>query len=765
MRMIPERRILLYVGSMIGGIIIGTKLMSGLMSGMGPLYVTLSAGLKSLGSEVLATGVGVVLALILSFGVVLVGALLRAKLMHRLGHSSPRTSTDEAPITPAITPAITGAIIMSLFLFAWMGLGIAVVIFQMARLPLGVINFGQDVRLTGQIEAIDGRADARLRFWLYVTEIRTAPKALETHRVRLSVRADDDVKALKVGQYVRLRARLYPPPTPVLFGAPDYGLQALARGIVASGFATSPIEQLDDTEKPRGWRVRLAAFRQLRADAIMAGMSSPAGGVAAALLIGDRRYVSAGTYDLFRESGLAHLLAISGLHMGLLCFGVIAFLRCCAALFPVWASRFPVHKVAACFGLMAGFVYVCLSGASISAVRAFLMAVLILFALLSDRLALTLRNVAIAAIVILFFNPAALYTAGFQLSFAATAALVMSFERRHGITGQKAGQASGSMGRFRRWAWGLMLASLIASLATLPFTAQHFGVVAPWGVLANLAGIPLTALWIMPAGLAVLVTQLLPFPGFMADASLWIMQSGIDVLIAVAGWFAGLPFSPVRVPPPGTIIITGLVAMMIILLSVERSNDPSPRYSPSDLPKSGVKIASQTGARYFPGTAMILSGRAMQLGMIAVLGITGLFWVLRPAVDGVYFAARTSFLLLPVDSGVLSDEKIYNRNTLPTGTLSDNMNDKAEVEKPIEAIAISTRQNRKLSDFYADSARRILAIEEIFDTTNNGATNNGATNIVPPDTTNAAPKLILHRNGGSHCHRNGPCKPKPSLSY
>ena len=166
-------------------------------------------------------------------------------------------------------------------------------------------------------------------------------------------------------------------------------------------------------------------------------MTKPEGGIAAALLIGDRRYVSRHTYDLFRQSGLAHLLAISGLHMGLLCFGVVAALRRFMALFPHIASRLPVHKVAASGGLfVAGLLYVLLSGASISAVRAFLMATLVILSWIIDRPGVTLRNVGIAAILIVLINQLALLSAGFQLSFAATTGLVLWYDRARTYEGE-----------------------------------------------------------------------------------------------------------------------------------------------------------------------------------------------------------------------------------------------------------------------------------------------------------------------------------------
>ena len=133
----------------------------------------------------------------------------------------------------------------------------------------------------------------------------------------------------------------------------------------------------------------------------------------------------------------------------------------------------PVHKLAACVGMVAGFAYLLLSGMSVSAVRAWLMAMLVLAAWLLDRLGLTLRNVGIAAFIVLLVSPLSLFTAGMQLSFAATAALVIWFEgRRHAREGRS---------RPRQVASRPDAASLVAGGATMPLTAYHFGTVAPVG--------------------------------------------------------------------------------------------------------------------------------------------------------------------------------------------------------------------------------------------------------------------------------------------
>lgn len=496
---------------------------------------------------------------------------------------------------------------------AWCLAGILSSLFQASQLPIGLVDRAARVEVAGMVEHVDGRFDRRLRMWLRVDDIIRARQdiaaRIDGNIIRLSVRPDKMNPV--AGERERVVARIYAPPERVLHGAPEYSLRARARDVVASGYVIGQRSLKRERDPQRGWAARLSAFRQTRADQIATSMTAPAGGIAAALLIGDRRYISEATYDLFRGSGLAHLLAISGLHMGLLCFGLIACLRGLAALIPSLACRVPVHKFAALAGVTVGLGYVLLSGLSISAIRAFLMAMLILAAWLIDRLGLTIRNVGLAAGAILLVSPLALFSAGFQLSFAATAALVIWFEswrRRH--------SPGGNRGRMRRWVTDLITASLIASAATLPLTAYHFGAIAPWGVAANLLGIPLTGLWIMPAGLAVLITDALPVPDFLSGLALLAMQGGIDALVMVAGWFAALPASPMPVTPPSPmVLVIGYAgAGMLLCIAAE--------------------------------------GRVRAMGGACLAVCVAAYLITRPPVDGVLFArGQGAHLVLPGVNG------------------------------------------------------------------------------------------------------------------
>ncbi|MDC1120745.1 ComEC/Rec2 family competence protein [Alphaproteobacteria bacterium] len=256
---------------------------------------------------------------------------------------------------------------------------------------------------------------------------------------------------------------------------------------------------------------------------------------------------------MFRKSGLAHLLANSGLHMGLLCFGCMAAMRYGAALLPVWASHVPIHKYAVVVAISIGLIYVSLSGASVSAMRAFMMALLVIFAVLIDRQALTMRNVALAGFVILALNPVALFIGGFQLSFTATALLVMAYEKTQHRPMQR-----------RHWLWryaaGIIIASFLANCATAPFTAQHFGSFTPWGVIANMIGIALTGFWIMRAALFYLLA--LPFGASGVIAP--VLELGIVMLIHTAEFLANLPFANSAVTPPGYAALTLLVMGVVV---------------------------------------------------------------------------------------------------------------------------------------------------------------------------------------------------------
>lgn len=311
------------------------------------------------------------------------------------------------------------------------------------------------------------------------------------------------------GRYVRCWAVLRPPPAPVIEGDYDFDRQAWYGGLGAVGYVQGRCRggALGAPRKlSADLALQLGRARRLVARHVETASGERAGGFAAALASGDRSLMRASDQEALRGSGLAHLLAISGLHMGIV--GGIVFLfvwRGLALIEPI-ALRTSVKKPAAAVALVACGVYLIISGASVSTQRAYVMALVFFGAVLFDRTALTQRSLAIAMILIILIAPWSVLTPGFQMSFAATAALIAAYEawrrRRHA-------QGRGQGHRVMFWLKSLAVTSLVSSLATMPFALFHFNRVAGLGLIANLLAMPIISL--ISAPLAALALILSPF--------------------------------------------------------------------------------------------------------------------------------------------------------------------------------------------------------------------------------------------------------------
>ncbi|MEC7514955.1 MAG: ComEC/Rec2 family competence protein [Pseudomonadota bacterium] len=233
---------------------------------------------------------------------------------------------------------------------------------------------------------------------------------------------------------------------------------------------------------------------------------------------------------------MAHLLAISGLHMGLVTGFVFFLLRAVMALLPPLALRWPIKKFAALGALAAAATYLALSGAAAPAERAFVMVTVALVAVVLDRVALSLRSLALPAVVVLALSPAALLGPSFQMSFAAAIALVALFEGPWTARLRRRGEELSGLTAIARYGLMVAVSSLIAGLATAPFVAYHFHAVSVVGVLANLLAVPLTALWIMPAGVLALAVMPLGGDGPILDAMGWGIAAVLWWAETIAAW-------------------------------------------------------------------------------------------------------------------------------------------------------------------------------------------------------------------------------------
>lgn len=385
---------------------------------------------------------------------------------------------------------------------------------------------------------------------------------------RLRIRLLRPQAELQPGDRVRIRASLRPPPAPAMPGAFDFARQAYFQRLGAVGFALSPAEP--DPSRPgaggwpglRDWRLAWSGLRRVLAARIAANLEGEAGAVAVALITGDRSAIPEPVLEDMRRSGLAHLLAISGLHLGLVAGLVFFAVRAVLALAPPLALRFPIKKWAAVAAAVVALAYLFLVGATIPTQRAYVMVALALGAIILDRQPISLRLLAAAAVLVLLIAPESLLSASFQMSFAAVTALVAAYELvdRRRLRG---GREDTALSRFWLYLGFLLLSSVIANLATAPFAVFHFNRLALFGLAANLLAVPLTAFWIMPWALIAMLLLPLGLEGL----ALAPMGLGIELVLAVAERIAGWPGSvvPVRALPLWGLAATVLGGLWLCL--------------------------------------------------------------------------------------------------------------------------------------------------------------------------------------------------------
>jgi competence protein ComEC len=451
--------------------------------------------------------------------------------------------------------------------FAGIAAGFAVATLNTARLTHPVLRTtASSVSLSGFVEVREERERSD-RIVVRVNSIAGRRLDEAPDRVRISVRKDT---APAVGSFVTLKAHLSPPLPPLRPGGYDFARDMYFAGLGASGYALGKIATTPAPVAP-GFRLRFATaidyMREMIDKRIRAVIPGDEGSIASALITGKRDAISPPVSDGFYISSLAHVLAISGYHMAVVSGLAFFFLRGGLALVPSLASRKPIKKWAAAGALGTGAFYLVLSGASVSTQRAFIMIAIVLIGVMMDRRALTFRTITIAALAVLALAPQAIAHPSFQMSFAATLALIASYNR--GLP-WRAKADTPRAARIALWGGGevaaLMFASLIAGLATTPYAAFHFHRLAPYGVLANLLAMPVVSVWVMPMG--ILGVLALPF-GF--DAMFWkLMGYGIDWMITVVVWVSNLPGAVGRIQAFGTgplLLATAALLLLCLLRS------------------------------------------------------------------------------------------------------------------------------------------------------------------------------------------------------
>ncbi|MCF6327997.1 MAG: competence protein ComEC family protein [Devosiaceae bacterium] len=356
-----------------------------------------------------------------------------------------------------------------------------------------------------------------------------------------------------IGDIINAPMRLYRVPGPVVPGGYDSQFHAYFKGIGAYGSTTGIMTVTNKVQKNSLAR-NIQELREFIGMRIDFALAPPISGIARALIVGDQGQIDENIRTRLADAGLAHVLAISGLHLSLVAGGIFAAIRMGLAGFYGVGQKISVKKISAVGGIIAALIYLALSGASVSAVRASLMLILIFGAVLAGRRALTMRNVAFAALFVIITDPSSIFRPGFQLSFAAVIALVGSYE---GYKSKFRNDANATI-KLTRFFSGIALTSLIAGAATALFAAYHFQNVAPFGVLGNMVAIPLVAFIVLPAALMAVLFMPLGMEAIFFAPMGW----GIEQILTVANYISSLGSG--LISPP----ILGQMSLIIALFAM-----------------------------------------------------------------------------------------------------------------------------------------------------------------------------------------------------
>lgn len=378
-------------------------------------------------------------------------------------------------------------------------------------------------------------------------------------KIRLKSRVD---KGLLVGQRIKALSKIHPPSAPLIPGGFDFQRHLYFKGIGGVGFIYKGVEIMRDVSRS-GFRQRVEGLRQNIAMRVEQAMKYPEAGMATALMIGRKSAIAEEDKEAMRASGLAHMLAISGLHVGLFSGALFFIVRLLLACLPGMALRYPIKKYAAVTAIVGALGYMFIAGASIPTQRAMMMTGIVFAAIILDRSPVSLRLVAFAAFVVLLFFPESLLSASFHMSFAAVTGLIAFYDwlRPHWSRWHR---QTGITRRAGLYFLGVCLTTVIATITTAPFALFHFHQLAAFGVIGNLIAVPLLAFVIMPSVL--LSFFLMPFG--LEFLPLYVTEFGVASVLDIAHWVEALPHSVFRVSmlPDSSIIFLVLSALILILM-------------------------------------------------------------------------------------------------------------------------------------------------------------------------------------------------------
>lgn len=428
--------------------------------------------------------------------------------------------------------------------------GFAAGVWRTAEIAAPMLERPRIGKLAGFVESVETRDGGGARLVLLVTEIAGVPAAERPQRARVNIRAG----TVAPGDHIVATARLLPPPGPARAGGYDFGRDAFFRGIGAVGSIAGKVS-LAPPPHPLPLRLTLDAAIDRARNALTQRIATVAGGqggaVAAALVTGKRGLITEATNGDLRAAGIYHIVSISGLHMVLAAGTIFWLVRALLALSQTIALSWPVKKTAALAAMVGATAYCVFSGGEVATERSLIMTLVMLGAILVDRPALSMRNLALAAMIVLLGEPEALLGPSFQMSFGAVAALIAFAERWQNRDRAGPPRLPWPLDPLWTAALGIVVTTLLATAATAPFGAYHFQTFNPFGLLGNAMALPFVSLCVMPAA----VFGVLAYP-FGLDGPAWMLMGlATDVVLKVAHWVATIDHSTVTIAAFGPAVL------------------------------------------------------------------------------------------------------------------------------------------------------------------------------------------------------------------
>lgn len=470
-------------------------------------------------------------------------------------------------------------------------LGFAASVWRTEQVEAPVLNRIIISPMQGFIEVLEEREEGA-RLLVRVQQIKGLAKDKTPKWVRITTKRD--VSSLKPGDYIDVMARLSPPSEPARPGGYDFARDAFFKSIGGIGSALGAIHtKPSPVDMPTDLKIAssIDAARNDLTKRMAEAIGGQSGAVSAALVSGKRGLIDEESNATLRAAGIYHIVSISGLHMVLAAGTIFWLVRRFLALLPIVPLIWPIKKIAAMTGILGAFAYAVFSGMDVATERSLIMIWVMLGAVLFDRPALSMRNLAVTALIVLIREPEALLGPSFQMSFGAVAGLsaFSEWERRRVKEIRQQNWLIVAWNWLKKSIIAAFFSTMVASLATMPFGAFHFQTLNPYGLIGNMITVPLISGIVMPS--AVLGVLALPFG---LDRPIWqLMGYAVSQVLLLSQWVQNLAGSSVVVPASSvSFILLFSVGLVLLTFLV------SPLRYLSLVPLSAVLMLAFTPVRY-----------------------------------------------------------------------------------------------------------------------------------------------------------------------